>query len=295
MTGCEQYEEKIYALLDGDLAPEEEAALREHMARCPDCARLYEAASAAAEILREEQAEPPAALAEGVMARVAAYEAQKKKTQPAGRVKTLRRWLPMAAAACLAVVIAGAVLPGLLAGKRTGGAAADSAAPEAAQAQYAGDENEAESVVRQADVPETVSLTSDMDAVTEEAEEDGAAPAPAAGDSASAADSADAGAAMPMPAPIEEPTAALGYTVYDAGGVAVGAVTDTAGLSALLEGGTAASGGPADYEPLYTLTVDGVGYVLAGDGEDGLVWWTDEGGPVTRSPGALSEFLALIG
>ncbi len=286
MAGCERYEQMIWALLDGDLAPEREAELRAHLEQCPDCRGLYEAAAAAAQVLREDLAEPPAALAEGVMARVAAYEAERGEPRPVQPVKRLRRWLPVAAAACLAVVIAGVALPRLKMGSAGSGASADTAAPQAAS--YVMDAEGSENA-RSADTPETVSLTEAMDAVAEESAE--AKEDFASDEDGALSDCADAGGEAPM----ESAATALGYPVYDADGQAVGAVTDRERLAALLEGGTAAAGTPADYAPLYTLILDGTAYVLADDGDGGLVWWIEGDDAVTLSPAPLSELLALIG
>lgn len=284
MAGCERYEEMIWALLDGDLAPEQEAALRAHMDGCPDCRALYEAAAAAAGVLREDLAEPPAALAEGVMARVAAYEAERGEPRPVRPVKRLRRWLPVAAAACLAVVIVGVALPRLKMGSARSGAAADTAAPQAAP--YAMDEDGGEAAARSEDMPETVSLTEGMmDAVVESAE--------AEENFASDGEGALSGSAADDAAPMEPAAGAAGYTLCDSDGNTVAVISDREALAGLLRGETIAAG-PEDFAPLYALTLDGTAYVLADDGAGGLVWWIEGDDAVTLSPAPLSELLALI-
>ncbi len=285
MAGCERYEELICALAGGDLAPDREAELRAHMAGCEDCRRLYEAVMAASQVLREDMAEPPAALAEGVMARVAAYEAERAEARPVRPVKKLRRWMPLAAAACLAVVIAGAALPRLMGRKGASGAAADAAAPEAAP--YVMESDGGEAAARSADMPETVSLTEGMmDAVAEE-------PAEAEEDFASDEDGALSGAANAEAAPVEPAAGAVGYTLCDPDGNAVAVISDREALDGLLRGEVIAAG-PEGFAPMYTLTLDGVRYVLAADGEDGLVWWTEADGTVTRSPAGLDGLQALL-
>ena len=60
--------EAISRLLDEELSAEEEAALRAHLAECPDCRALFDAFSAVSGALRGELVEPPESLRENVMA-----------------------------------------------------------------------------------------------------------------------------------------------------------------------------------------------------------------------------------
>lgn len=205
---CGYYENLIFALPDEGLTDDEAAQLREHLKICPDCRRLFTAFRDAAGVLKNDQMEAPAALREGVMARVLAYEKVRGETAPETEVKTAgesipqadetaaapeaepisleevrrekrkggkaRRWIPVAAAACLVAVIgAGGAVMGLFSPKH--------AASEAA-------------VLEEAPV-----------ALSEQfALADGAAEPEAAMKSEAAAEEAPAEFAAPMPLPEEE-------------------------------------------------------------------------------------------
>ena len=121
---CEQVQERISRLLDGDLNKGEEAAVRAHLQTCADCRRVYTALAAFSEALRGDQAEPPAALHENVMAALRREEIRKRHTR-------LRRALLSAAAVLALVVALRAVLPPLHA-DRTLGAAMQLSLSEAA-------------------------------------------------------------------------------------------------------------------------------------------------------------------
>ena len=98
MSECERFEERISALLDGELSAEEEAELRAHLEQCPDCRAMYEAFAAVGEAVRAQ--EVPATLHAGIMSKV--RDAQKAHhTQ--GVLIRLRPIL--AAAACLVVLV----------------------------------------------------------------------------------------------------------------------------------------------------------------------------------------------
>lgn len=116
MRSCDEVLELISAALDGALSGEEQAALDEHLSRCPACSALFAQLrglhTAAAEL---ETVPAPDGFAEGVMARIAAEPAQDRP----GNVTPLPRkkrapWKGWAAtAAVFAVVVLGAVtLPG---------------------------------------------------------------------------------------------------------------------------------------------------------------------------------------
>lgn len=74
--GHTDFENLILRLPDDDLTQEEKRALQEHLNGCADCRRLFRAVRDATEAM-DDQAEPPAALADGVMARIRAAEAEK--------------------------------------------------------------------------------------------------------------------------------------------------------------------------------------------------------------------------
>ena len=205
---CGYYENLIFSLPDEGLTDSEAARLREHLQTCPDCRRLFSAFRDAAGVLRNDQAEAPAALQEGVMSRILAYEKVRGETAPETEVKTAgtsapqagetaaapeaepisleevrkekrssrkaRRWIPVAAAACLVAVIgAGGAVMGLFGPKHA--------------------------------ASETVVLEEAPAVLSEEfALADGAAAPEAAMKSEAAAEEAPAEFAAPMPLPEEE-------------------------------------------------------------------------------------------
>lgn len=121
MKSCEDYQELISRLIDGELSADEQADVERHIRTCPDCAALYEAFRSLSGALAGDLAEPPAALRENVMA-----ELRRDKLRVIGR----RRRVIGAFAACLAIVILASVAaPRLL---RAGSAAPSSAASTAA-------------------------------------------------------------------------------------------------------------------------------------------------------------------
>ena len=139
MSDCERYEAAISAMLDGELTPEEQAEVQAHIAVCPDCAAMYAAFAEVSEALKAEAEPLPAALHEGIMARVRVAE-KAKKTH--GTIVRLRPVL--AAAACL-VVLAGTLLA-LRNSFRMGKSASSGAAP-ALYSAGAASESVAESAV----------------------------------------------------------------------------------------------------------------------------------------------------
>lgn len=97
---CNRYTELISAALDGELTAEERCALDGHLAACPECARLLRTLSDNAKAMRELDCEVPADLKERIMANLPAQQSGKH-----GRVIRWKRWIPVAAAACLALVV----------------------------------------------------------------------------------------------------------------------------------------------------------------------------------------------
>ncbi|MBQ4065039.1 MAG: zf-HC2 domain-containing protein [Clostridia bacterium] len=93
---CNVLEEKAEDYLAGDLSPEEQAVLDEHLAVCPLCRKKLEQVKSLDCDLASLREEPPAALLDGVMAGV---RREKKKRA----LIYLGKLLPMAA--CLALVV----------------------------------------------------------------------------------------------------------------------------------------------------------------------------------------------
>ena len=119
---CERWQARIQDRLDGTISPAEDAALEAHLAVCPECRALYDVLAALPELMAEDAAEPPAALADGVMSRIYAWEeTQAGDAAPdpvnINAARTARKtggraWGRLAVAACLVLVIGGGVLAG---------------------------------------------------------------------------------------------------------------------------------------------------------------------------------------
>lgn len=75
-ANCEYFQGLMSQMLDGDLIPAEVSVLREHIRTCSDCRGLCGALSAITLSLRGDLVDPPDALADGVMRRIEAYEAE---------------------------------------------------------------------------------------------------------------------------------------------------------------------------------------------------------------------------
>lgn len=121
---CDKYLELMSAALDGELSAEERRELDSHLAVCPDCAQLYQNLSGQTAVMRELDCEVPADLKERIMSNLP------KQEQPAkqGKVSHWKRWAPVAAAACLALVVALVPKGGIRANKAS---APDAYAPAA--------------------------------------------------------------------------------------------------------------------------------------------------------------------
>ena len=119
---CEYYQELISACLDRELSEAEASALRSHLRTCAECRALMASFASLSELMDMDAAEPPAALAEGVMERIRAWE-QSRTEQPErtesvpgpvpisrarGARKTSRLRTSLVAAACAVLVLGGA-------------------------------------------------------------------------------------------------------------------------------------------------------------------------------------------
>ncbi|MCM3757731.1 anti-sigma factor [Sporosarcina aquimarina] len=108
MTNCpNEVVQYMHEYLDGEIAPEHEQVLNEHLATCEECQKLFDELSDAVALL--ELADPmqaPVGFTEGVMARLPQSTQQKKK-------KGVNRWLrkhPMLSAAALFLILMSAAL-----------------------------------------------------------------------------------------------------------------------------------------------------------------------------------------
>ena len=136
MKDCEYWQERMSLLLDGELPPEEETALWEHMGQCPDCQRAFETYARMTGILRCELAEPPASLQGLVMARIDAQGDGQEDAAPkkSATVRRLRPWRKVAAAACFVALVAVGAVTGVFSRGRTPAGGGD--LPESAEAVY---------------------------------------------------------------------------------------------------------------------------------------------------------------
>lgn len=100
MSACEHMRELISRMIDGDLNDEEKALLAEHLASCPDCARLYDAFAGLSTAIGEDLAEPPEALHEQIMDQI---RQGRRKSSFLSRIPKPYRGL-LATAACLALI-----------------------------------------------------------------------------------------------------------------------------------------------------------------------------------------------
>ena len=96
MITCNEALELLSVQLDGAITIEEQTALQEHLAACPECRRIQSELKMAEEALPELQQEPPKLLHDTVMREIR-RETRRKKER-----KTLLRFVgAMAAAAAL--------------------------------------------------------------------------------------------------------------------------------------------------------------------------------------------------
>lgn len=309
MKDCGYWQERISRLLDGDLSPEEEAALWEHIADCPDCAQAYETFALLPGAVRAQAVQPPADLSRLVMARIRGQETEPPAEEKSAPVHRLRSWRKLAAAACfVALVAAGAVTGVFGRGARLASGSAQKALylPEAQsdtvyarvpaengsapQAAASGAAETADSIP----VPEAVEAPEIEEAAGDVTGDAAMDTAPAEGAAAPAEDAALARSAGSGIMTIMEPAALAddgAVQVLDAAGGSAGCIEDAGALRALLTGEPWQGDAP---EPVYTLTLDGEGYVFAADAEGRLLWRRDGEERFILSPASLADLQALI-
>lgn len=149
----EAYDVLISAQLDGDLSPEEEARLEEHLAQCPDCRRARQELSAVHTLLAGTAVQAPPGLTETILAGLAPQT-------PAARISPWkRRVAPVAVAAVVALVAIGVVKPQLPTGNGDSAAAeeyalvTEGAAEETEEAIPTPEAEEAEAAPAEASLP----------------------------------------------------------------------------------------------------------------------------------------------
>ena len=101
MADCREWMEEISASLDGELSPEEEEALQEHLAECEDCRAAMALLRGMTAVMREDTVQPPAQLAEGTRF---LFEREKKE-----KGFSLKRWRFTAIAAVICLALFGVV------------------------------------------------------------------------------------------------------------------------------------------------------------------------------------------
>ncbi len=99
---CDAYIELMSAALDGECTPEERRKLDSHLVVCPSCAALYRQMAAQTAALRELDCQVPMDLKARILDNLPEQQQPKKQ----GKVTRLLRWAPVAAAACLVLVVA---------------------------------------------------------------------------------------------------------------------------------------------------------------------------------------------
>lgn len=120
---CDKYLELMSAALDGELTAEDRRALDSHLAVCPECAALYQTLCGQSAALRELDCEVPTDLKQRIMENLPEQEKPAEHIKPVrwtpktGRVIHWKRWAPVAAAACLALVVALVPKSGMMANK----------------------------------------------------------------------------------------------------------------------------------------------------------------------------------
>ena len=82
MITCDQALELLSAQLDGAMTIEEQTALQEHLAACPECRRIQGELKMAEEALPELQQEPPKLLHDAVMREIRRETRRKKERKP---------------------------------------------------------------------------------------------------------------------------------------------------------------------------------------------------------------------
>lgn len=102
MRPCDLYQEQISSLIDGELNPNEQRALAEHLRTCRECRRIYTAFRDVSAAINDATVEPPIDLTARIMREVRASApvstAQQPRRQPAAqRREPVRRAAPQAA------------------------------------------------------------------------------------------------------------------------------------------------------------------------------------------------------
>ncbi len=323
MDDCEKNREWISVLLDGELSGDDERALRTHLETCSDCRRVFDAYRAISATLAEDLAEPPEQLKYGVMLRIAAAEATKKRNR--------RLFRPMriaALAACMALLLyAGFRLD--LRSKMSadmstqseafaksapegeaGGGAADapqffySAGSSAENREVAGDRSPEEPAASAAAVPEAHAGTNEESVQGDNAGTVSAVPpAPSqAAPPAPESDGTDTGSGHDGLTMTGKQDCSYSHVLIQAGDSTLLDSSDPNLLltltSEILIPGEPSGAAPdreADYSVELTRIDTGESYICLVWIQDDALWWrAEDGEEATRSPAPASAFLELL-
>ncbi|HHT16759.1 MAG TPA: hypothetical protein GXZ77_03460 [Papillibacter sp.] len=116
MTSCEEFEELLSALIDGELTPEEHEKIDEHITKCKACASLLKLYKAMSKELSAVP-KPPEDFRKRVMDRIASLPGEPGKKR--GKLIFIKPWMTtVAAAVCLALILLVSPLRGALQPKK---------------------------------------------------------------------------------------------------------------------------------------------------------------------------------
>ena len=145
MQDCSKYDIMLSARLDGTLNKKDARELEKHLAECAECRKYLQLLETVKDGLREDLPDPPEALREGIMYKIALEKGRKRQFGAFGR------WTVIAAVLCIAIF-------GVVKLNGSGVMGSGAAAPEAAPV------IQADSAVRKsADVVEEERMRSELE------------------------------------------------------------------------------------------------------------------------------------
>ena len=105
---CQDYEQQISAMLDGELPEAECEALREHLRTCEACAAVYRSFAGLSAVMQDLDAEPPADLSARILEQIE-HENVVQMDQARRERRERRSWRGVAAMAACLVLLLGVV------------------------------------------------------------------------------------------------------------------------------------------------------------------------------------------
>ena len=167
MKDCAYYQELISRLIDREITPEEGEELAAHARECEECRAVYTAFVSLSDTIADDLADPPAELAENVMAEIRRSELWKQNRRP----RQLRRYAALAASAVLVIGLGAFALPRLFSRKA-------SAAPETVLYSMAASNEEAPAAVAAEAAPAAGAAKYDSGAAADDSPAEREAPIP---------------------------------------------------------------------------------------------------------------------